>query len=357
MLDFTSALYLGLRHPSWRLPAWTALTLGKPAALEDPPGAAGVERKLAALTGFEEAMLGASSLHLFLDVFALLAGPGSAIFLDHGSYPIAGWGARLTGCPVRRFPRGDPAALEDLLRRAAGMRPVIVTDGVYPARGRVAPLAEYRRLAEERGGLVVVDDTQALGILGAAPQSTKPYGYAGGGSVRYLGAGARGFVVVSSLAKAFGVPVAMIGGSAPLIARLRERSLTRLHCSPPSVAAVAAAAHALEENRCSGEVLRARLARRVAEFRRGLRCFRPKTPPSLFPIQRICLPTVEAKQLHDRLLDRGVRAVPQRRGLSFFLTACHQAADIRQAIDIIAEARSGAPPFNRTGVYGYDEST
>jgi hypothetical protein len=78
--------------------------------------------------------------------------------------------------------------------------------------------------------------------------------------------------------------------------------------------------------------------------------------PSLFPIQRLFLPPIEARRLHDRLLDRGVRAVPESRGLSFFLTARHQAADIRQAIDMIAEARPSARRYSTTGVYGYDES-
>ena len=32
--DFTSALYLGMRHAAQSLPAWAELTLGKPAALE-----------------------------------------------------------------------------------------------------------------------------------------------------------------------------------------------------------------------------------------------------------------------------------------------------------------------------------
>ena len=53
MLDFTSALYLGLEHASRELPAWDRLTLGKPAALEPQPGAGRVERRLAALIGSE----------------------------------------------------------------------------------------------------------------------------------------------------------------------------------------------------------------------------------------------------------------------------------------------------------------
>jgi 8-amino-7-oxononanoate synthase len=62
MLDFTSALYLGLEHASWSLPGWERLTLGKPAALQEVPGADQVQRELAEVTGCERVLLGASVL-------------------------------------------------------------------------------------------------------------------------------------------------------------------------------------------------------------------------------------------------------------------------------------------------------
>ena len=57
MLDFTSSLYLGLRHPSAGLRPWEALTLGRPAALRPPPGAAEVGIRLADLQGCEASTL------------------------------------------------------------------------------------------------------------------------------------------------------------------------------------------------------------------------------------------------------------------------------------------------------------
>ena len=87
MPDFTSALYLGLEHASWSLPEWERLTLGKPAGLESPPGAAEVERNLAELTGCERALLAPSTLHLFWDLLTILARRDVNIFLDGGSLP------------------------------------------------------------------------------------------------------------------------------------------------------------------------------------------------------------------------------------------------------------------------------
>ncbi len=49
MLDFTSALYLGLRHGSRSLAPWDQLTLGTPAALEELPAAIALGQRVAEL--------------------------------------------------------------------------------------------------------------------------------------------------------------------------------------------------------------------------------------------------------------------------------------------------------------------
>jgi 8-amino-7-oxononanoate synthase len=69
MLDFTSALYLGIRHPSRSLRPWSQFTTGKPAALELAPGAEAITTVLAELQGCERVTLLPSTLHLFFDLF------------------------------------------------------------------------------------------------------------------------------------------------------------------------------------------------------------------------------------------------------------------------------------------------
>jgi 8-amino-7-oxononanoate synthase len=65
MLDFTSARYLGLRHPRARLPDWDDLTTGMPAALGEPRATLAAARRLALAIGVERATLKASTLHAF----------------------------------------------------------------------------------------------------------------------------------------------------------------------------------------------------------------------------------------------------------------------------------------------------
>lgn len=347
--DFTSALYLGMRHPSRALPRWDRLTTGRPAALAAPPGEGAVARRLARLQGCEAGILFPSTLHLFWDLFRILA-PGSAgIWVDRGAYPVARWGverAAGSGTPLHPFRHHDPDALERALARRAPASgpPLVLADGFCPGCGRHAPLGEYLERVREHGGLLVVDDTQALGIYGA-PHAGAPYGRGGGGSLRFREITGPDVLLGCSLAKGFGAPVAALSGPEVLVRRVEGRSETRTHCSPPSAPALLAAARALAVNQAEGEALRARLAERVSRLRRGLR--RPGLRPvgGLFPVQTLHPPFTgpAADALHARLRAEGVQTVLHAGSggvgarISFLVTAAHAASEIDRAVEVVAE--------------------
>lgn len=346
-IDFTSSLYLGMEHAWQSLTRWERLTLGKPAALESVPGTRRVEQELAALTGCERVLLAPSTLHLFWDLFAFLARRGMSIFLDAGSYPIVQWGverAASGGAPVKVFRQHDHRALSSLLKTAAG-KPVVVADGYSPLRGSSAPVAAYLECVKPMGGLVVIDDTQALGIFGHSPSTEQPYGNEGGGSLRRAGVRDGQVVVVSSLAKGFGAPLAMLGGSEAMTAAFEFESATRMHCSPPSAAVVAAASHALGVNRRYGEALRRQLAQRVAHFRLRLRDLNVIATGGPFPVQPLRMPEkIDVGALHEALLASGVQTVLHRGTngadlrISFIITTKHSAGDIDWAVASLADA-------------------
>ena len=52
----------------------------------------------------------------------------------------------------------------------------MVADGFCPGCGQPAPLTDYLQLIQQRGGLLVLDDTQALGILGHSPSAQSAVG-------------------------------------------------------------------------------------------------------------------------------------------------------------------------------------
>ena len=314
MIDFTSVLYLGFRHSARSLRPWSQLTTGVPAALDEPDRVRTVAARLAGLQGCRQATLGTSTLHLFWDLFTILARKPIAIYLDSGVYPIARWGverAAARGASVHCFPHQDADALRRLLRRGSGGRqPVVVTDGVCAACGCVTPIASYHEAVRGEGGLLVLDDTQALGILGHSPGRVTPYGLGGGGSLRHQKIAAPDVLAVSSLAKGFGAPLAVLSGSRKMVRRFEAMSETRIHTSPPSAAAVHAAEHALRLNATEGDALRARLARRVQLFRYLLAEAGLAADGWMFPVQTLRLPPyMDAARLHQLLYADGISTV------------------------------------------------
>jgi 8-amino-7-oxononanoate synthase len=350
MLDFTSALYLGLRHPSASLRPWFQLTTGKPAALDAPGNERRIAQSLADLVGCERAVMAPSTLHVFWDLFGVLATDNVSVYLDAGAYPIVRWGverAAARGVPVHLFSHHDATALQQLLSRDASHRftPIVVADGFCPGCGRLAPITRYLDSVRSHSGYLVLDDTQALGILGHAPGVEAPYGKGGGGSLRWSQIYGPNVIMVSSLAKGFGVPMAVLAGSRALVTHFESQSETRLHTSPPSSVVLHAAERALAVNQVRGDALRSRLAHLVRQFRNRLAACGLSTTGGLFPVQTLRrMPALDARRVHQRLLDLRIRTVLHRplckRGamMSLLITAPHRFADIERVVRAMAEA-------------------
>lgn len=351
MIDFTSSLYLGMHHPSRSLCPWKQISLGVPAALFTLPLADKVAWQLARLQGRERAVLAPSTLHLAWDLLDLLSEKYVMLYVDAGTYPILRWGverATARGTPVRPFPHHDAEALVRLLRRDPHKRrrPVVVTDGWCPRCGEAAPVRAYLSAIHRYGGHLVLDDTQALGILGDAPTAEQPYGRGGGGLLRWAGVRSKDVTVIASLAKGFGVPVAVLSGSENLIDDFEQKSQTRVHCSPPSVAVLYAAAHALALNRTQDEARRRRLLRLVRHFRAALAEAGLSAHGGLFPVQTfIPINRRVARDLHRRLLQARVCTALLRASsghgaeLGFVLNARQHVREIDHAVDAIAKLR------------------
>ncbi len=350
MLDFTSALYLGLSHPSSSLRPWARFTMGVPAAVNSPPDAQALAQSLARLQGCERGSLGTSTLHLFWDLFGMLADRPVEVYLDDGAYPIARWGverAAARGVPVHTFSHHNPAALQRRMKENAHARrlPCVVADGFCPGCGKSAPLATYLDCARASDGCLIFDDTQALGIFGYSPGPRAPYGRGGGGSLPRIQIRGADVLVVSSLAKAFGSPVAVLAGSNAVVEGFESNSKTRVHCSPPSIAVMRAVEHALAINNQHGDALRLRLAHLVARFRQHAAQAGFNFSGGLFPVQML-LPSanVDAVALHERLLELGIRTVllGSRDGggarLGFIVTARHTPGDIDFAVTGLSTA-------------------
>jgi 8-amino-7-oxononanoate synthase len=244
---------------------------------------------------------------------------------------------------VRPFRHHDPAALRQAVAAEGrgrnpedGRRLVVLADGFCPGCGRVAPIESYLAIVAPAGGLVVVDDTQALGVLGT-PVSGHPFGRGGGGTARWLRLSSPRLIVVASLAKGFGVPVATVAGNDAAVRRYVAKSETRVHCSPPSNAHLSAAISALRINAARGDALRGRLVGLVSQFRAMFGALGVPLAPGYFPVQSTGAATgLDLEMVHLRLAEFGFKTVlnwPRCRqsvALTFIITAAHREADITQ---------------------------
>jgi 8-amino-7-oxononanoate synthase len=153
--------------------------------------------------------------------------------------------------------------------------------------------------------------------------------------------------VEASLAKGFGVPLAVLAGSLGLVSTFESRGACRVHCSAPSAAHLAAAAHALALNRHDGDQRRHRLALGIQRFRRRLHGAGLAVSGGFFPVQTPSLGPA-APSVHARLLAGGIRAVLHRprqdrpARTSFLITATHQPWEIDRAVAALVQI-AGTP--------------
>ncbi len=347
-LNFTSALYLGIKHDSKTLKKFTQLTTGTPAALGLPPGSRATAYRLANLIGCDDGVLGSSTFQLFWDLFQLLARKRTSFLIDSESYPIAQWAVQCAAgrhTPVHRFSHHDVRDLQRVLEwsHLNDRTPIVLTDGLCPECGRVAPIREYLKLIRQGGGKLVLDDTQAIGILGKNPSSVMPYGFGGGGVLKFSGVRGADIISVGSLAKAFGAPVAVLAGNNEFIQHFKRSSKTAVHCSPPSVVAIGAAKQALSINEDHGDELRYCLKNQVELFQISLRDTCLKAVDTLFPVQTLAhIPELDMYAVYKRLLRGNVHTILKRSHwglgpqLALLITADHNPAQVDAVIAAIS---------------------
>jgi 8-amino-7-oxononanoate synthase len=137
-------------------------------------------------------------------------------FIDSSTYPIARWAQNVSGCLSITVPHFEPEFFHRYLKRNSArrkIRPIVLIDGYCPGCGKLAPIADYIDVLERFNGLLIIDDTQALGILGGNPAILHPLGHGGGGILKWFGINNPNVILISSMAKGLGVPLTMIGGA------------------------------------------------------------------------------------------------------------------------------------------------
>ncbi|NND17428.1 MAG: glycine C-acetyltransferase, partial [Silicimonas sp.] len=175
-----------------------------------------LEARLSAFLGFEDAILYSSCFDANTGLFETILGPEDAIISDALNHASIIDGVRLCKAKRLRYANSDMAELEAQLQAADGCRfKLIATDGVFSMDGYIAKLSEICDLADQYGAMVMVDDSHAVGFMGAS----------GRGSIEHCGVMGRVDIVTGTLGKALG---GASGGytcaSAQVVDWLRQRS-------------------------------------------------------------------------------------------------------------------------------------
>jgi glycine C-acetyltransferase len=298
-----------------------------------------LEQRLSQFLGTEDTILYSSCFDANAGLFETLLGEQDVVISDELNHASIIDGIRLSKARRLRYRNRDMADLEAQLAASAdARRRLIATDGVFSMDGYVTPLREICDLADRYQAMVMVDDSHAVGFVGAS----------GRGTPELHGVTDRVDILTGTLGKALGgASGGYTSGRREIIDLLRQRSRPYLFSN--SVApAVAGASLAVLDLLESGDDLRARLRENTAWFRERMTGLGFDILPGDHPIVPVMIgDAAKAGRLADLLLGRGIYVigfsypvVPVGRArIRTQVSAAHSRADLEAAAAAFAAAR------------------
>lgn len=222
-----------------------------------------LEQQLADFLGMEDAILYSSCFDANGGLFETLLSAEDAIISDALNHASIIDGVRLCKAQRYRYANNDMTELRARLveAREKGARHILIaTDGVFSMDGVIANLNGICDLADEFNALVMVDDSHAVGFVGAN----------GRGTHEYCGVMERIDIITGTLGKALGgASGGYTAAKKEVVEWLRQRSRPYLFSNSLAPAIVAASLRVLEMLK-QGDDLRQRLWNNVHYFREAL---------------------------------------------------------------------------------------
>ncbi|MFA7419969.1 MAG: aminotransferase class I/II-fold pyridoxal phosphate-dependent enzyme, partial [Melioribacteraceae bacterium] len=141
------------------------------------------------------------------------------------------YAAKLSGKPIHQFAHLEFTDLEAKIKSVLlkNQKPLIITDGVFPIFGRIAPVKEYLSIAVKYNGIVWIDDAHGLGVIGEN----------GRGTVEHSGITSERVFFGGTFSKAFGGFGGVIPGRKAFIDEIRNDQIQNGATPVPSAAAAA----------------------------------------------------------------------------------------------------------------------
>jgi glycine C-acetyltransferase len=291
-----------------------------------------LEARLSAFLGTDDTILYGSCFDANGGLFETILEEQDVVISDSLNHASIIDGIRLCRAQRMRYANNDMAELEQCLKDAAGARyRLIATDGVFSMDGVIANLSAICDLAEQYDAMVMVDDSHAVGFVGAH----------GRGSHELNAVIDRVDIITGTLGKALGgASGGYTSGRREIIEWLRQRSRPYLFSNSlaPMITATTLTVLDLLEQ---GDELRTRLERNARRFREGMTAVGFTLAGAGHPIIPVMLGDAKvAGEMAQRLLGEGLYVVafsypvvPQGKArIRTQMSAAHSDDDIDMAV-------------------------
>ncbi len=299
-----------------------------------------LERELADFLGTEDCILYSSCFDANGGLFETLLTEQDAVISDELNHASIIDGVRLCKAKRFRYKNNNMEELRKCLEEAKDCRiKLIATDGVFSMDGFIADLKSICDLADEYGALVMVDDSHAVGFMGAH----------GKGTPEYCDVMGRVDIITGTLGKAMGgASGGYTAARKEIVGLLRQFSRPYLFSNTLAPAICAASLETLRVLRESGEVI-AKLHDNTKYFRTELGKLGFTVPESDHPIVPVMLFDAKvAQEFAARCLQKGVYVVgfcypvvPQGKArVRTQVSAGHSREDLDRVLKVFAEVKA-----------------
>ena len=260
-----------------------------------------LEMRLSRFLGMQDTILYNSCWDANGGLFDTILGPEDAIISDELNHASIIDGIRLCKAQRHRYLNNNMDDLKAKLEASKSSRfRLIATDGVFSMDGTIANLSAICELADQYDAMVMVDDSHAVGFVGAR----------GRGTHEHCGVMDRVDIMTGTLGKALGgASGGYTSGNAEMIELLRQRSRTYLFSNtiaPPIVAGSIRAMELLSES----TDLRDTLESNTRLFRDEMQRSGLNVLPGTHPIVPVMLgDAARAASVAKAMLDDGIYVI------------------------------------------------